>query len=91
VLVEAMACGVAVIGSDCGEIPQVIGAAGLIFPEDDIVALRGHLQRLLDDPAERQRLAVAGRQRVLDHFTMQQVAAQTAVVYRQLEAYARRA
>ena len=91
VLVEAMASGVAVVGSDCGEIPQVIGDAGLIFPEDDVDALRGHLQRLLDDPALRARLAGAGRQRVLDQFTMQQIAAQTVEVYRQLVAYAHRA
>jgi glycosyltransferase involved in cell wall biosynthesis len=69
----------------------VIGDAGLLFPEDDMVALGGHLQRLLDDPADRQRLAAAGRQRVLAHFTMQQVAAQTAAVYRQAVAHAHRA
>ena len=86
-----MASGVAVVGSDCGEIPQVIGDAGLIFPENDADALRAHLQRLLDDPALRSRLAGAGRQRVLDHFTMQQVAAQTVEVYCQLVAYAHRA
>jgi glycosyltransferase involved in cell wall biosynthesis len=38
VLVEAMACEVAVVGSDSGEIPHVIGEAGLIFPEDDVAA-----------------------------------------------------
>jgi glycosyltransferase involved in cell wall biosynthesis len=32
VLVDAMACGVPVVGSTCGEIPNVIGEAGLIFP-----------------------------------------------------------
>lgn len=91
VLVEAMASGVAVVGSDCGEIPQVLGNAGLIFPENDVATLRGHLQRLLDEPDLRARLAGAGRQRVLDQFTMQQIAAQTVEVYRQLVAYAHRA
>jgi glycosyltransferase involved in cell wall biosynthesis len=33
VLIEAMACGVPVIGSESGEIPNVIGNAGLVFPE----------------------------------------------------------
>ncbi len=91
VLVEAMACGVAVVGSDCGEIPQVIGDAGLVFAEDDVVGLREALQRLLDNPQERQRLAAAGRQRVLDQFTMQQIAEQTLLVYRQLVTHAHRA
>ena len=35
VLIEAMACGVPVIGSNSGEIPHVIGDAGLVFPEGD--------------------------------------------------------
>ena len=90
VLVEAMACGVAVVGSDCGEIPQVIGDAGLVFAEENVVALREALQCLLDSPEERQRLAAAGRQRVLDHFTMQQIAEQTVAVYRTLEPHAHR-
>ncbi|MCE7987308.1 MAG: glycosyltransferase family 4 protein [Caldilinea sp. CFX5] len=84
VLVEAMACGVPVIGSDSGEIPHVIGAAGLLFPEGDAAALRQRLQQLLEQPAERQRLGMTGRQRVLQHFTMQQIAAQTVQVYEKL-------
>lgn len=84
VLVEAMACAVPVVGSDSGEIPHVIGEAGLIFPEDDVAALAHQLQRLIDQPAERCRLGEAGRQRVLQHFTMAQIAAQTVQVYRRL-------
>lgn len=84
VLVEAMACGVAVIGSDSGEIPHVIADAGLVFPEGNVTALTQHLQRLLEQVAERQRLGAAGRQRVLQHFTMQQIAAQTVQVYEKL-------
>lgn len=86
VLVEAMACGVPVIGSDSGEIPHVIGDAGLIFPEGNVAALTQRLQQLLENPAERQRLGVTGRQRVLQHFTMQQIAAQTVQVYERLTA-----
>jgi glycosyltransferase involved in cell wall biosynthesis len=84
VLVEAMACGVAVIGSDAGEIPHVISDAGLIFPEEDVDALRMALARLIDDATLRQTLGAAGRRRVLAHFTQRRIAIQTVEVYREM-------
>ena len=84
VLVEAMACGVPVVGSDCGEIPHVVGGAGLIFPEGDVAALRERLARLLDDADLRADLARRGRQRVLAHYTQAQVAAATFRVYQEM-------
>lgn len=84
VLIEAMACGVPVVGSDSGEIPHVIGDAGLIFPEDDVEALAGQLQRLHDQPALAAELAQIGRDRVLTNFTMQSVARRTVDVYEKL-------
>ena len=82
VLIEAMACGVPVLGSDSGEIPRVIGDAGAIFPEGDVETLRCQLQRLMVDGAARNGLAAAGRQRVLDRFTMAEIARQTVAVYK---------
>ncbi|MGH2592317.1 MAG: glycosyltransferase [Anaerolineae bacterium] len=81
-LIEAMACGVPVIGSTCGEITHVIGEAGLIFPEGDSDALRAAIDRLMCDANLRRDLAARGRARVLQHFTQKQVAAATAAVYR---------
>jgi len=81
VLVEAMACEVAVIGSNSGEIPNVIGSAGLIFAEDDANALRAGLQRLLDQPETRQQLGKLGRQRILEQFTMASIAQRTVATY----------
>jgi glycosyltransferase involved in cell wall biosynthesis len=83
-LVEAMSCGVAVVGSRCGEIPNVIADAGLVVPEGDPGALAAALQRLLDDAALRGRLAEAGRARVLARFTQRQVAQETVEVYREV-------
>jgi len=83
VIVEAMACGVPVVGSSSGEIPFVVGEAGLIFPEGDVNALRDALDHLRDD-ALRQDLARAGRERVLAHYTQAQVAKETRDVYRSI-------
>ncbi len=84
VLVEAMAAGVPVVGSDSGAIPDVIGGAGLVFPEGDAAALTACLRRLQDDAALRADLAQQGRERVLAHFTQAQVAAATVAVYREM-------
>ncbi len=81
VLVEAMACGVPVVGSSCGEIPNVVDDAGLIFPEGDARALRERMVRLMHDPDLRADLIRRGRERVLAHFTQAQVAEQTVAVY----------
>ncbi len=81
VLVEGMACGVPVIGSDSGEIPHVIGAAGMIVPEGDVEALRVGLLRLARDAAMRERFSRAGRAWVLERFTQERVARKTVAVY----------
>ena len=84
VLIEAMACGVPVIGSTCGEIPTVIGDAGLTFAEGDSDALLKQLLKLQQQPALQQDLAQRGRTRVLENFTMQRIADATVAVYRLL-------
>jgi glycosyltransferase involved in cell wall biosynthesis len=84
VLVEAMASGVAVVGAASGEIPNVIGPAGLVFPEGDAAALAGCLRRLLAEEGLRETLGNAGRKRVLQQYTQAQVAAATVAVYREI-------
>jgi len=81
-LIEAMACGAPVIGSTCGEIPNVVGDAGLIFPEGDSAALRAQLERLVRDSDLRRDLAARGRARVLQRYTHKHIARATAAVYR---------
>lgn len=76
VLTEAMLSGVSVIGSDSGAIPEVIGDAGLIFPEGDAAALAACLERLQTDPALRHNLANQGRQRALKRFSTSALADQ---------------
>ena len=76
-LIEAMACGVAVVGSDSGEIPSVVGDAGMIFPEKDVGALYTCLRKLAEEPKLRRDLAESGRQRVIDHFSNFKIARET--------------
>jgi glycosyltransferase involved in cell wall biosynthesis len=63
VIIEALWCGVPVVGSDSGEIPWLIGltGGGLVFPEGDSDALAARLLELRDRPALRSQLADAGR------------------------------
>ncbi len=83
ILVEAMACETPVIGSSSGEIPHVIGDGGLVFPEGDTVALAEQLRRVLDHQDLAKALGDAGRKRVLERFTQQQIARSTYDLYLQ--------
>ncbi|MET0400370.1 MAG: glycosyltransferase [Longimicrobiaceae bacterium] len=84
ILVEAMACGVPVVASRSGEIPHVVGDAGVLVPEGDAAALRDALERLAADAGARARLARRGRERVLRRFTQARVAADTLRFYGEL-------
>lgn len=84
VLVEAMASGVPVIGSDSGAIPDVISDAGLIVPEADVAALAACLMNLQGDAALRAHLKMMGRERVLAYFTHEKIAHDTVRVYREM-------
>jgi L-malate glycosyltransferase len=71
VIIEAMACGTPVIGSDSGEIPYLIEATqgGLIFPEGNATALVEQLDRLINDATLRTTLARQGRTNVLAKYS----------------------
>ncbi|HEY9289377.1 MAG TPA: glycosyltransferase [Candidatus Dormibacteraeota bacterium] len=84
VLTEAMACGVPVIGSDSGAIPEVIGDAGIVFPEGNHVQLRRILEGLCNDGARRAQLQQAGRRRVVEHFSGEAIATATLQAYNEL-------
>ena len=84
VLPEAMACETPVIGSSSGEIPHVIGEAGLVFQEGNVQELAACVRKLLDDPELYARLAAQGRQHVLENYTQEQIARQTYQVYKEI-------
>ncbi|HEV7979036.1 glycosyltransferase family 4 protein [Amycolatopsis sp.] len=58
--IEAMACGTPLVVTSGGALPEVVGDAAIVVPPGDPDALATALNRLLDDPGLRKRLAVAG-------------------------------
>jgi glycosyltransferase involved in cell wall biosynthesis len=84
VIVEAMACHVPVIGSTCGAIPEVIGDAGIIVPENDPAQLAAQLRILMSSEELQKNLAKAARERVEKHYTWERVAEQIYSVYQEV-------
>ena len=84
VLIEAMASKVPVIGSDSGEIPYVIGDAGLVFPEGDVSALQNCLVSLMEQPELAAKLGHLGYERAMSQYTNQALATQLLDFYKQL-------
>jgi glycosyltransferase involved in cell wall biosynthesis len=85
--IEAMACGVPLLATTGGALPEVVGndgETGLLVPPDDPGALAHGIGRLLDDAALRHRLGAAGRDRVLGRFTWEVTARGTAEEYHSL-------
>ena len=81
-LQEAMACGVASVGTASGVIPEILSGAGLLVPPSAPPALAEAMAQLLD-PAKRRQWGEAGRQRVLERYSNQRV------VEKQVETYTR--
>ncbi|NJR39880.1 MAG: glycosyltransferase family 4 protein [Leptolyngbyaceae cyanobacterium CSU_1_4] len=84
VLIEAMAMGIPVVGSNSGEIPNVIGRADLIFPEDNAQALTQILQRLIENPAWRTEIQQYCLLRVQQHYTHDRIAQKLMTLWRKI-------
>jgi glycosyltransferase involved in cell wall biosynthesis len=84
VLVEAMACQVNVAGSDSGAIPEVIGDAGVIFPEGSIEPMAEIIREFATNQEMSCVLAERGYRRVLEKYTVEKLAEQTLAVWKNL-------
>jgi starch synthase len=73
---EAMACGVPVVGADAQGVRDVVGDSGIVVPRDDPIALGDALGALLDDDERRVELARRARRRVEERFALRAVGAQ---------------
>jgi glycosyltransferase involved in cell wall biosynthesis len=83
--IEAMACGVPMVATTGGALPEVVGRdgeTGLLVPPADPGALAGALGRVLSDPDLATRLSAAGRRRVMERFTWRACAESTVDNYR---------
>ena len=81
---EAMACGIPVISSDGGALPEVVGDAGIVVPAGDSDALARSIEQLLTDADLRQTLGLAGRQRIEEKFSWQVAARHLVAYYREI-------
>ena len=82
--VEAMACATPLVASRTGAIPEVVGPDGLcadLVAPGDTGELVHALEQLLDDPARRDRMGAAGRQRAVTGFGWSAVAERTVAAY----------
>ena len=70
VAVEGMAAGAAVVVSDAGGLPEVVGDSGVVVPRGDPLALRSALETLLRSRQERVRLGTAAQRRAGARFTL---------------------
>jgi glycosyltransferase involved in cell wall biosynthesis len=85
--IEAMSCGVPVVATTGGALPEVVGAdedTAFLVPPGDAEALASRIRTVLGDPAKRAKVGAAGRQRVIDQWSWRHTAERTVEQYRAL-------
>ncbi|MCW8833213.1 MAG: glycosyltransferase family 4 protein [Colwellia sp.] len=85
-ILEAMSSGSAVLASEAGAWPEVVeqGKNGYVVPVNDLPAVIEKMDILLSDPQKLAEMGLAGRKRVLEHYSVQREAKQLVDFYRQL-------
>lgn len=84
---EAMACGLPLICSDAGALPEVVGENGktaIIIRSREPDELARAIDFLIDNPDARERIGAAARKRIMESFTWRKAAEDTLRVYREV-------
>ena len=88
IVAEAMACGLPVVVTDAGDSALIVGEAGVIVPAGSAEALAGGWLHLIEvGEAERQRLGEIAHQRILAHFSLDEMVSAYEELYGQLVPY----
>jgi glycosyltransferase involved in cell wall biosynthesis len=80
---EALSCGVPVIGSDASSLPEVVGDAGVLVPPDDTRGMAGALIAVATEPATRDRLSARALAQAA-RFSWEETAWQTLAAYEEV-------
>ena len=80
---EAMSCGIPLVSTNGGSLPEVVGDAGITVNHSDPLSLYQGIKELLDDEEKRLVYGKMGRERVLDKFTWERAARELVDVYKE--------
>lgn len=80
---EAMSCGIPLVSTNGGSLPEVVGDAGIIVNHSDPASLYQGIKQLLDNNEKRLVYGKMGRKRVLDKFTWKRAAQELVNVYKE--------
>jgi glycosyltransferase involved in cell wall biosynthesis len=78
---EAMACGVPIVSTTAGALPEIAGDAAILVPPADTKALAEAISALVLSPNKRRHLSETGRKRIMQMFNWRNTAQRTADVY----------
>jgi len=86
-LLEAAACGRPIVTTDAPGCREVVlhGKNGLLVPVRNVADLAGALEKLIADPALRQKMGMRGRELAVSEFSVEKVVSQTLALYQELE------
>lgn len=86
VIIEGMAAGKPVVATNGGGVPEIVedGHTGILVPMGDAQAMADAICRIISDPVAAKSMGVRARQRIADHFTLQQTARRVEAVYAEM-------